>query len=115
MLHIKQQGLSRQYIAHVELFFRKYILPKLGELDIREIVGDDIEKLQIELRNMGKSKNTVRSCLQILMTLFKRYHARKQVLEKIPPFPEKWSSVPQADRWIVDEATQKQMWEKSQN
>lgn len=98
-LHLKEKGASRGYQTHVELFFRLHLLPNLPQdIDIREVVPDDIEKLSLALKTKGLSQNSVKSALTVLRTLFKRYHYRKMVLDQLIPWPEKWSEVPDIDR-----------------
>ena len=107
-LHLERSGKSRAYTVHVELFFRLHILPGLPQdIDIREITGDDVEKLQLTLKEKGLSQNTVKSALQVLMSLMHRYCVRKQVIDRVPPFPEKWSAGVFVERHEVTVAEQR--------
>lgn len=97
-LNMKDRGLRPITIEKAECNVRLHILPVLGDLDIRSIVEDDIERLQRELRNKGLSDNTVNSALRTLNTLLQRYCHRKHVLDHVPAFPEGWSSTAYVER-----------------
>lgn len=91
--NLSERGKKDATIAHVELNFRLHILPILGDIDIRELVEDDIERLQRELRKKETiGENSVKGCLQNLRTLLKRYCERKHVITRLPAFPEGWSA-----------------------
>jgi integrase len=101
-INLKERGKKDSTIAHVELNFRLHILPILTDLDVREITEDDIERLQRELlRKGGMGENAVKSCLQNLRTLLKRYHERKHVIDRLPAFPEGWSAAVFVERHEV--------------
>jgi len=115
ILHLEKRKppVSRTHIEHMQRFFDKHINPFMGDLDIREITPDDIEKFQADLSEKGYKQNTLRTVLGALRTLLKRYCDRKMILNRVPPFPEKWSATPHIERYIVkDESIQRQMWER---
>jgi integrase len=106
----EDRGIKDSTVKHGELNFRLHILPILGDLDIREIVEDDIERLQRELRKKDNcGDNSVKGCLQSLSTLLRRYCHRKHVIPHVPAFPENWSAGVFVERHEVTVAEQRRL------
>lgn len=108
-----KHGGSTGYRSGAERAFRLHINPfklddgrTLGDIDIREICADDIEKLSLSM-SKDMAEVSVEAALTKLMTLFKRYRDRKNVLVTIPPFPEGWSEVPDTPRRVINGADQR--------
>lgn len=112
ILHLEEKGRqhkrggSRAYVKRVELQFRLHILPALGDIDVRELTADDIEKFSLSI-GKAMEQSSVKSCMQVLMSVLKRYCFRKQVMDKVPPFPEGWSATPHKKRRVINAADQR--------
>ena len=113
ILHKEAQG---KRMDHMEIAFRLHINPLLGDIDIREITEDDVEKLQITLMGKVNPKdgekydwNTVRSYLRQLRTVMNRYWLKKHVIDHVPAFPDDWSENRDLDRRTLTEAEQKEL------
>lgn len=103
---------SKEYADHQWRFIHDWILPALGDLDVRDIRGLDIETLPGKLKAMKTSKgtppaeNTIRNVLTALRTLL-GWLVDKDVLDKAPSFPP-LSPIPREYvGWIEREDQQK--------
>lgn len=80
------RNLSRGYATQQRHFIFSHIIPALGDVDVRDIRGLDIELLQGKLIEKKFSRNTVRNILTTLRTLL-RWLQAKDVILKTPSFP----------------------------
>lgn len=101
-----ERNLSRDYASHQRRFLFKHIIPAMGDMDVRDIRGLDVETLQVKLSGQGFSRNTVRNILTCLRTLL-RWLQNKDVILKAPSFPP-LSPVPRENvGWIEPETQRK--------
>ena len=101
------QDRSRTYAKHSDRFLKNYILKILGDVDVRDIRGTDVEVLYRKLREMPNPKypgrplepKTIKSIMTTLQVLMGRLE-RLEVIHKAPPFPI--IHVPRKERgWIT--------------
>lgn len=109
--HLRRDA-SKEYADHQLRFIHKWILPALGDLDVRDIRGLDIEQLPAKLQTMRTRKgtppsgNTIRNILTALRTLL-GWLVEKDVIDKAPSFPP-LSPIPRENvGWISREKQQK--------
>lgn len=96
---------SRDYANQQRRFLFRHIIPAMGDVDVRDIRGLDVETLQVKLIEKTFSKNTVRNILTTLRTLL-RWLQDKDVILKTPSFPP-LSPVPrEIVGWIEPETQQ---------
>jgi integrase len=95
---------SRVHAKHVESFFRLHINPALGDLDVREITPDDIERFHLSLLDKGYQPKTVRDIMTTLKTLFRRIHEKMRLIDIVPSFPT--IRVPKKIRGWIDRDVQ---------
>jgi integrase len=104
------RNLSRNYAKQQRRFLFRHIAPTLGDVDIRDIRGLDIEQLQARLYEKGFKTNTVRNVLTCLRTLL-NWLQEKDVILKAPSFPP-LSPVPRENVGWIEPETQKRILEK---
>ena len=100
--HLEREYPGSDYPARQREFLGRYIIPVLGDADVRDIRGIDIEDAQKKLLAMGRKPNSVRNYLTALRTLL-RWLVKKDVIGKAPSFP-KLSAIPRENvGWIERE------------
>jgi integrase len=111
------RNLSRGYAIQQRRFLFNHIIPAMGDVDVRDIRGLDVETLQVKLSEKkvsgasGKtlSKNTVRNILTTLRTLL-GWLKNKDVILKTPSFPP-LSPVPREIVGWIEPETQREILE----
>ncbi|MDA8122227.1 MAG: tyrosine-type recombinase/integrase, partial [Deltaproteobacteria bacterium] len=99
------RNLSRNYALQQRRFLLSHIIPAMGDVDVRDIRGLDVETLQVKLSDMGLSGNTVRNILTTLRTLL-HWLKKKDVIERVPSFPS-LSALPRANVGWIEPETQR--------
>lgn len=99
--HLKRNR-SAEYPKAQHRHLTKYVVPILGDIDVRDIRGIDVETLHAELLKLPIKENTVRAVLTALRSLLSWLH-RMGVVPQVPPFPP-LAPVPRAHvGWIEKE------------
>lgn len=110
-LEYLERNRSRDYADHQRRFLFNHIIPTLGDVDVRDLRGLDIQKLhgQLEKRETeyrGKKRplagNTVRNLLTCLRTLL-NWLVKQDVLLKAPAFPPLAPIPREKVNWIDEE------------
>lgn len=108
-----ERNLSKNYALQQRRFLFNHIIPAMGDVDVRDIRGLDVETLQTKLvekkvsvdSEKTLSKNTVRNILTTLRTLL-RWLRDKDVILKAPSFPS-LSPVPRENVGWIEPETQR--------
>ena len=99
------RNLSRGYAIQQRRFIFSYLVPMLGDVDVRDIRGLDVEVLQAKLVEKNLAGNTVRNILTTLRTLLRWLH-KKDVIDRVPSFPP-LAAIPRSNvGWISPETQQ---------
>lgn len=110
--HLRRDA-SPEYADHQRRFIHDWILPALGDVDVRDIRGLDIEQMPAKLLAMRTRKgtppsaNTVRNILTALRTLLS-WLVEKDVLDKAPSFPP-LSPIPRTNVGWIDPEDQRKV------
>ena len=93
------------------MFLFRWIIPTMGDVDVRDIRGTDVNDLDAALRKKPIKPNTIKNILTCLRTLLQWLH-RQDAIAKVPAFPP-LSPIPRENVGWIERETQERIIAKA--